>query len=711
VLPGINDPLGYNLVTHIRKALNFANTTYAPANISFYPSGFTFYESSSLYNNGQNLVGLYNAIHDDDAINVYIVNGYLNGAIGQAIYPDPEFPVNNTLSIQAISFEGFTHVLAHELGHYFNLLHTFDGTSYLSHPEDNCNLRGDKICDTPQDVVSYEGCPNQFYDCDSGCNNSCSTTPCIVRDKAIAPPNNIRNIFQPDKKNVMSYYQNCNLDHFSPMQLQRVYAELTNNQYRTFLIQGPNPPALLLPAENAFVYRTVLSPTGGITNVSEFGSMPVQLSKTGTNPVTSTTPIQGGPYNVDKGIFLPQNIVAKIVPSRDGTGHLIPTNGVTSLDILLIQRHVLAIQELPKPYAWIAADVNNSGSISTIDQLIIQQLILNQIQSFSAVPSWRMVPTFALQDASFSTAFNANPFAASWNGLGYSGTNSYFKDFELNLTNPNLNQASTFSFQAIKSGDVNFTAVVNSANTFRSGGNLPELRSAEKYQLRSSDASCLEPGKTYTVAIAAQGNVLIYAYQAGLKFDPKVVKVSSVDRGEAKFFSLDNFNLGGLAKGELKTVWLDFEKNEKIRVNEKKSLFNLLVTPQEKVCKLSEVFQLQDETLENLFYDEDARLLDLDLTISAQELKKGDAANDLLLKVFPNPTHSEINFEVSVQAKTKVDILLRDSFGKSLTLSRTLETGTNKITLYEELRNLGSGIIYYSLSLGNKPYSGTFFKL
>ncbi|WP_373549000.1 M43 family zinc metalloprotease [Haliscomenobacter sp.] len=224
-LPGINEIVfPYNPVQQIRDAINYANTVYAPANISFYPSAFTFHESSSLYNNGTNVVALYNAIHDDDAINVYIVNDYIAepGVKGRAIHPDPEFPINNALTIIATSDLNYTSVLSHELGHYFNLLHTFHGTAYLTLPETDCSEQGDKICDTPQDAVSFEGCPNTIFTCSGNCNFDCSSTPCEIRDLRIMPPNNnLTNSFAPDKKNIMSYFLNCGLDHFSPNQLQK----------------------------------------------------------------------------------------------------------------------------------------------------------------------------------------------------------------------------------------------------------------------------------------------------------------------------------------------------------------------------------------------------------------------------------------------------------------------------------------------------------
>jgi hypothetical protein len=45
--------------------------------------------------------------------------------------------------------------LTHELGHFFNLEHTFAGCSTST----NCTTKGDKVCDTPASDASVGGCP------------------------------------------------------------------------------------------------------------------------------------------------------------------------------------------------------------------------------------------------------------------------------------------------------------------------------------------------------------------------------------------------------------------------------------------------------------------------------------------------------------------------------------------------------------------------
>lgn len=70
-------------------------------------------------------------------------------------------------------------------------------------------------------------------------------------------------------------------------------------------------------------------------------------------------------------------------------------NGVTTLDIILIQKHILGIQALDSPYKLIAADVNDSESITGSDLIQIRKLILGFYDEFPATDSWRFVDSHA----------------------------------------------------------------------------------------------------------------------------------------------------------------------------------------------------------------------------------------------------------------------------------------------------------------------------
>ena len=68
-----------------------------------------------------------------------------------------------------------------------------------------------------------------------------------------------------------------------------------------------------------------------------------------------------------------------------------PLNGVSTFDLVLIQKHILGLQSFASPYNYIAADVNQSGTVSAYDMVILRQLILNIRTAFPNNESWKFV--------------------------------------------------------------------------------------------------------------------------------------------------------------------------------------------------------------------------------------------------------------------------------------------------------------------------------
>jgi hypothetical protein len=64
-------------------------------------------------------------------------------------------------------------------------------------------------------------------------------------------------------------------------------------------------------------------------------------------------------------------------------------NGVSSLDIIQIQKHLLGITPFTSLYQYIAADVNHSGTITVMDLFDLRKLLLGLTSSFPHNTSWR----------------------------------------------------------------------------------------------------------------------------------------------------------------------------------------------------------------------------------------------------------------------------------------------------------------------------------
>jgi uncharacterized repeat protein (TIGR01451 family) len=134
-------------------------------------------------------------------------------------------------------------------------------------------------------------------------------------------------------------------------------------------------------------------------------------------------------YNNTYSFEIPGPGIYQVVPFKQDS----ILNGVSTFDMLLLSRHILGIQPFDSPYKIIAGDLNNSGSLTTMDLIAMRKRILNLTESFPNVPDWRFVR------ADYVFPDPANPW---FEVFPESGTMSFPE-------NPNID------FIAIKMGDFN----------------------------------------------------------------------------------------------------------------------------------------------------------------------------------------------------------------------------------------------------------------
>ncbi|PKP00919.1 MAG: hypothetical protein CVU11_16775, partial [Bacteroidetes bacterium HGW-Bacteroidetes-6] len=184
-------------------------------------------------------------------------------------------------------------------------------------------------------------------------------------------------------------------------------------------------PATVEIAGNA--YTEGGSPVSGVTlTLSGDGSDTYPTGATGYYDFTLNT---GGSYVVS--------------PAKNND--IVTNNGISTLDIVLMQRHILNVQQLPSPYSMIAADVNRSSGITTLDIVLTRALILQTATSFPNGDLW----TFVNSDFVFPNA------QSPWT-------------YELTRSYSSAADAENQDFISIKLGDVNDswnTNIAKSANT------------------------------------------------------------------------------------------------------------------------------------------------------------------------------------------------------------------------------------------------------
>lgn len=118
-----------------------------------------------------------------------------------------------------------------------------------------------------------------------------------------------------------------------------------------------------------------------------------------------------------------------------------PLNGVSTFDIVLVRKYILGLFTFDDPYRFIAADVNSSGTVTTLDAIHMRKLILGHYSVFPNAPSWRFIPT------AYEFSVPTNPWAEVFP--------------EAYVLNPVGEDFYIADFIGIKVGDVNGSVQVN----------------------------------------------------------------------------------------------------------------------------------------------------------------------------------------------------------------------------------------------------------
>lgn len=150
------------------------NTAYAPTGFQFTLLKTTFTTNddwAAAADGSQEEYDMKSSLREGDYgdLNIYFVSNLGGGMLGVCPFPDEHNGSDDTFlldgcMVQASSMPGGDETnydmggtAVHEVGHWFGLLHVFQG--------DSCAPGGDHILDTPRQSTSTSGCPSSKDSC------------------------------------------------------------------------------------------------------------------------------------------------------------------------------------------------------------------------------------------------------------------------------------------------------------------------------------------------------------------------------------------------------------------------------------------------------------------------------------------------------------------------------------------------------------------
>ena len=206
----------------------------------------------------------------------------------------------------------------------------------------------------------------------------------------------------------------------------------TTTNYNTINVSGYSYTFTLQPGE---FYVFTSAPVKLTNNVSISGNLvtPKGAAINGaTVSLNGSGTLNNGSYSYSVSSSSSNTI--KVTKNND----VAKANGVTAVDIALIQSNVLGKSALNSPYKLIAADVNGDGKVTALDIVYIKRLILG-IDSTFTNSTTKQTRLWNFVDSSYVFPDNTNPFpvkdSINLSGLSVGRTNQTFIGFKLGDVN------------------------------------------------------------------------------------------------------------------------------------------------------------------------------------------------------------------------------------------------------------------------------------
>lgn len=345
-----------------------------------------------------------------------------------------------------------------------------------------------------------------------------------------------------------------------------------------------------------------------------------------------------------------------IIPSLDSN----PLNGISTLDLVLMTKHILNEQLLDSPYKLIAADIDRSNHITTIDLILLRRLILALDDDFTQNTSWRFVPQ------AYVFPNPANP----WEQV--------FPEF-ININNLPSTVLSNQDFVGIKIGDVNGSATTDFNGSLEQRSDLPA------WELSAFDRS-VAAGETVELPIYPGDLQSLESLQFTLGWNKNLLDFVALRPGVA---GMEQIGQRFLTEGYLTLSWDSASKADP------KALLTLTLRAK-KPLRISEALHIASGPTPAEAWSQSRGRMAVTLGF-----KTGDNAALILYPNEPNPFRTSTTIRFFLPAASEAELVFYTSGGQFLKrIHGAFAKGENKVSLNREELS-GTGLVFYELRTAN----------
>ena len=336
-------------------------------------------------------------------------------------------------------------------------------------------------------------------------------------------------------------------------------------------------------------------------------------------------------------------------------------NGVSTLDLVMIQRHILELELLGTAEQIIAADADNSGRISASDLTVIRKLILGVTNQFpNGQQSWR----FITAGQAFANNQSPFPFVESY---------SY-----KNLAENKIEQ----NFVGIKIGDVNNSVDIDLNHS------ATESRSKDALIL-TSDVQRNENG-IISVDILASEFTELSGYQFTMEFNAGVYELADIEYAQPGM-NESNFGMNRMDAGIITTSW---HKEKSFTLAKDAVLFTLKLKSRIHSAN-NDIVKISSKVTPAVAYDQELTAKDVRLiprTVVADTYE--------LMQNRPNPFQASTQIEFVLPQAADAVITITNITGKVVqSIQGFYNKGVNAVTVSSE--DIGTtGVFMYKIDSG-----------
>jgi len=359
----------------------------------------------------------------------------------------------------------------------------------------------------------------------------------------------------------------------------------------------------------------------------------------------------------DQGLYevgLSTENITRLTPEKD-VDH---SNGVSTLDLIKVQKHILGIKEITSPYKLIAADANRDKKINPLDIVQMRKVLMRSLDRFPNNTSWRFV------DATYKFR---NPSKA---------LQEEFPEY-IEMSDA-TSRASRKDFVGVKIGDLDGNVFAS-----RSAG-----RGNSAIGIHIMDRN-FKQGEQLKVPVYLDKEAFT-AEGIQIKWKADVTKL--------KWLGMQ----GGLIDIDDEAVYIDQEESSiilsavhptGIKVDTEEPLFYILM---EAIGEgdLSERITVDGRSILPQIYDASGLTLEMEVAFVKEPAKVSSPF--LLMQNYPNPFRAETTIQFSMVDAGNATLKVYDPAGRIIKrISQYFEAGSHSISLHSG--ELVPGVLYYEL--------------